>query len=292
MNRIPYIVMLFVLFLLNPGRALAIAPSMGPHALPAQEEETLTTASDSLRDEESLFVIAEQRGPDREEPVKERSGEQNDLTEESAEEAPRIADPLRPWNSAMYHFNDKFYFWVLKPVTQVYKYVAPEPLRIMCSNFFDNLRAPGRFVNNLLQMKTKAAGNEFVRFAFNSTAGLGGLTDAAKELLHIQKSPADFGQTLGRYGIGQGFYLVWPILGPSSPRDTIGMAGDYFLYPLSYLSFTDISFGYSTGIYGLETVNKTSFQVGDYEAFKEAAIDPYVSLRNAYFQNRKKEVGK
>ena len=294
MTRMPYLIMLFALFLLNPSRAFAIAPSMEPHALPAQEEEgTLPTASDSWRNEESLFVIAEQRGSDREEPVKERSGEQNDLTEESAaEEAPQIADPLRPWNKAMYHFNDKFYFWVLKPVTQVFKYVAPEPLRIMCYNFFDNLRAPGRFVNNLLQWKTKAAGNEFVRFAFNSTAGLGGLADAAKELLHIQKSPADFGQTLGRYGIGQGFYLVWPILGPSSPRDTIGMAGDYFLYPLSYLSFTDISFGYSTGIYGLETVNKTSFQIGNYEAFKEAAIDPYVSLRNAYFQNRKKEVGK
>ena len=294
MNRMPYLIMLFALFLLNPSRAFAIAPSMEPNALPAQEEEgTLPTASDSWRNEESLFVIAEQRGSDREEPVKERSGEQNDLTEESAaEEAPQIADPLRPWNKAMYHFNDKFYFWVLKPVTQVYKYVAPEPLRIMCYNFFDNLRAPGRFVNNLLQLKTKAAGNEFVRFAFNSTAGLGGLADAAKELLHIQKSPADFGQTLGRYGIGQGFYLVWPILGPSSPRDTIGMAGDYFLYPLSYLSFTDISFGYSTGIYGFETVIKTSFHIGDYEAFKEAAIDPYVSLRNAYFQNRKKEVGK
>lgn len=291
MNRMPYLIMLFALFLLNPSRAFAIAPSMEPHALPAQEEEgTLPTAPDSLWNEESLFVIAEQRGPDREEPVKERSGEQNDLTEESvAEEAPQIADPLRPWNNAMYHFNDKFYFWVLKPVTQVYKYVAPEPLRIMCNNFFDNLRTPGRFVNNLLQMKTKAAGNEFVRFAFNSTAGLGGLADAAKELLHIQKSPADFGQTLGRYGIGQGFYLVWPIVGPSSPRDTVGMVGDYFLYPLSY---TDISFVYSAGIYGLETVNKTSFRIGDYEALKEAAIDPYVSLRNAYFQNRKKEVGK
>jgi len=291
MNRIPYIIMLFVLFLLNPGWAFAIAPPMEPHALLAQKEEgTLPTASDSLRSEESLFVIAEQRGPDREGPVKERSGEQNDLTEESVtEEAPRIADPLRPWNKAMYHFNDKFYFWVLKPVTQVYKYVAPEPLRIMCSNFFDNLRAPGRFVNNLLQWKTKAAGNEFVRFAFNSTAGLGGLADAAKELLYIQKSPADFGQTLGRYGIGQGFYLVWPILGPSSPRDTVGMVGDYFLYPLSYI---DIPFVYSAGIYGLETVNKTSFRIGDYEALKEAAIDPYVSLRNAYFQNRKKEVGK
>jgi phospholipid-binding lipoprotein MlaA len=163
---------------------------------------------------------------------------------------------------------------------------------MILNNFFDNLRAPGRFVNNLLQLKMKAAGNEFVRFVFNSTAGLGGLADAAKDLLHIQKSPADFGQTLGFYGIGHGFYLVWPILGPSSPRDTVGYVGDRILYPLSFLSFTEISFVASSAIFVIETVNETSFRIGDYEAFKGAAIDPYVSLRDAYFQNRKKAMEK
>lgn len=328
MNRILPVILLLTLFLLNPAWTFAISPSTETHASPIQEEEMTfliaeqipftpqetsqepvsissvnpaqtpdilppVTDTTFIRNEEPSSVVAEQKGSDQEELAQEKSDEQNDLTvEEGEEEIRQIADPFLPWNKAMYHFNDKFYFWALKPVTQAYKLIVPEPFRIMFNNFFDNLRAPGRFVNNLLQLKTKAAGNEFVRFAFNSTAGLGGLADAAKELLHIQKSPADFGQTLGRYGIGQGFYLVWPILGPSSPRDTIGMAGDYFLYPLIYLSFTDISFGYSTGIYGFETVNKTSFHIGDYEAFKEAAIDPYVSLRDGYVQNRKEAVGK
>ena len=94
---------------------------------------------------------------------------------EEKEEVQKISDPLRPWNKAMFHFNDKFYFWLLKPVTQVYTYVAPEPMRILFNNFFDNLKAPARFVNNLLQWKMKEAGNEFVRFVFNSTAGLGAL---------------------------------------------------------------------------------------------------------------------
>jgi phospholipid-binding lipoprotein MlaA len=162
----------------------------------------------------------------------------------------------------------------------------------MFNNFFDNLRSPGRFVNNLLQLKMKAAGNEFIRFVFNSTAGVGGLLDAAKNGLGIQKSPADFGQTFGRYGIGHGFYIVWPILGPSSLRDTFGFIGDRALYPLSYIGFTNIPFEAAAGIAIFETVNKTSFQIGDYETFKKAAIDPYTSMRDSYVQNRKETVGK
>lgn len=296
MNRILPVILLLTLFLLNPSRAFATPPSMEPHGLPTHEKEgTLATDPDSIQNEESLFVIAEQKGQDRGEPVKERSGEQNDLTEESAEEeeeTPRIADPLRPWNNAMYHFNDKFYFWALKPVTQAYKLIVPEPFRIMFNNFFDNLRAPGRFVNKLLQLKMKEAGNELIRFAFNSIAGIGGLADASKDALGIQKTPVDFGQTLGHYRVGHGFYLVWPILGPSSLRDTIGFIGDQALYPLSYISFTNIPSEVVAGIAGFETVNRTSFHIGDYEAFKEAAIDPYVSLRDAYVQNRKEAVGK
>ncbi len=163
---------------------------------------------------------------------------------------------------------------------------------MMFNNFFDNLRAPARFVNNLLQLRMKNAGNEFVRFVFNSTAGLGGLADAARELLHIQRTSPDFGQTLGLYGIGSGFYLVLPVLGPSSLRDGVGLAVDRFMYPLSYISFTHIPFEAAAGTAAFEMVNYTSFHIGDYEAFKEAAIDSYVSMRNAYAQNRKKVLEK
>ncbi len=96
----------------------------------------------------------------------------------------------------------------------------------------------------------------------------------------------DFGQTLGSYGVGQGFYIVWPFLGPSSPRDTVGMIGDYFSYPISYLDPWYVW----TAVRGYQAINDTSLQIGDYEAIKEAAIDPYLSVRNAYIQYRQKKV--
>ena len=295
MNRILPVILLLVSLLLNPAfsageppRELSASPTqeeMSPAILQARE------GTDSIQNQESPDTVVVQKGSGQEKSAPERSEKESDLTAgEKEEESLRIPDPFRSWNKAMYHFNDKLYFWVLKPVTVVYTYAAPEPVRILFNNFFDNLKAPARFVNHLLQGKTKAAGNEFVRFVFNSTAGLGGLADAAKELLHIQKSPADFGQTLGVSGVTHGFYLVLPLFGPSSLRDGIGLAVDSFMYPITYLSFTNISFEASAGIFAFETVNGTSFHLGDYEAFKEAAIDPYVSMRSAYVQNRRKAV--
>jgi phospholipid-binding lipoprotein MlaA len=278
---------LLLLLWLNPLWAIGNPSSPDFDPSPVHKEERASIADlDLIQNQEPLPVVAQQKGAENKE------AEQGGLNaEEKEEEAQKISDPLRPFNKAMYQFNDKLYFWLLKPVTRVYSYVAPEPCRMLFSNFFDNLKAPARFVNNLFQLRMKDAGNEFVRFVFNSTAGLGGLADASRELLHIQKTSADFGQTLGRYGIGHGFYLVLPVLGASSLRDGIGLAVDGAMYPITYLSFT-IPFEASAGIYAFETVNYTSFHIGDYEAFKEAAIDPYVSMRDAYFQNRKKTVGK
>ena len=190
----------------------------------------------------------------------------------------------------MYHFNDRLYFWVLKPVTQVYSHIIPEDFRIIFGNVYDNLWAPSRMLNNLLQLRFKAAGNELIRFLVNSVAGMAGVGDVARDALGIKKQEADFGQTLGHYGIGHGFYLVLPVFGPSSLRDGVGLAGDRFMYPLTYVSSSDLTFEESTGIYAHEKVNDTSFKIGDYESFKESAIDPYVSMRDAFVQHRKKKV--
>lgn len=216
--------------------------------------------------------------------------ESNNTTDEFEEEGPRIADPLVPLNKVMFHFNDKLYFWALKPVTQVYSHIIPEDFRIIFSNAYDNLKAPARVLNSLLQFRFKAAGNELIRFLFNSFAGVGGLGDVAKDALGIKKQEADFGQTLGHYGIGHGFYIVLPVLGPSSLRDTIGFAGDRMMYPLTYIDGNDLTFGEAAGIAAHEKVNDTSFKIGDYESFKESAIDPYVSMRDAFVQHRKKKV--
>lgn len=217
------------------------------------------------------------------------SDEYGDVTEEAvaSAEGPTIADPIEPWNRAMYHFNDKFYFWLLKPVGQGYKYVIPETFRIIFSNFYENIMMPVRFVNNLLQGKPDYAGRELVRFVINSTVGVAGFRDCAKDCFGITGRKADLGQTLGKYGIGSGFYIVWPVVGPSSPRDTFGLVGDHFLKPVTYLSSNLLDPG-TIALNVHEKVNDFSFHIGDYEILKEASIDPYIAIRDAYVQYRKK----
>ncbi|MGO9136048.1 MAG: VacJ family lipoprotein [Syntrophales bacterium] len=214
-----------------------------------------------------------------------------DYTEESKEEqAPAIADPIEPFNRAMFEFNDKVYFWLLKPVAQGYKVVVPEEARVSVKNFFSNLGFPIRFVSCLLQADVNCAATEVGRFAVNIVWGIGGLMDpASSKNLNLQKQDVDLGQTLGIWGVGQGFYIVWPLLGPSSARDSIDIAGEYFLYPPSYMG--EIAPWYVWPIVrSYEEVNRTSLRIGDYEALKEAAIDPYLAIRDAYVQYRWKKV--
>jgi phospholipid-binding lipoprotein MlaA len=203
------------------------------------------------------------------------------------EERIEIADPIEPFNRAMYLFNDKLYFWALKPVAQGYKVVVPEPARISVKNLFFNLGFPARFLSCLLQADFSGAANEFGRFGINTIWGIGGLLDpSSSKELDLQKQETDLGQTLGVYGVGHGFYIIWPIFGPSSPRDSVNIAGDYFLYPVWYI----YPWYASTAVSTFEMVNSTSLRIGDYESLKEAAIDPYVAMRDAYIQYRLKKV--
>lgn len=217
-----------------------------------------------------------------------KAGVQTDNNEESETEGEvKIADPLEPFNRAMFQFNDRLYFWVLKPVALQYSKIVPEKGRVSVSNFFNNVKFPIRFVSNLLQANFKGAISELGRFTINTTWGIGGLLDpASKKGLEIKPSDTDLGLTLGTYGVGQGFYIVWPLLGPSSARDTTNLVGDYFLDPLSYLD----SVYASIGIRVYNTINQTSLRIGDYESLKEAAIDPYISLRSGYIQYREQKI--
>jgi len=194
-------------------------------------------------------------------------------------EPEELSDILEPVNRAFFHFNDKLYFWVLKPAARGYKAVLPEPVRVGVRNFFYNLAFPIRFVNCLLQGKGEGAANELGMFMVNTVFGIAGFLDVIPD--DIKSHKEDLGQTFGSYGIGPGFYIVWPFFGPSTIRDSIGMAGDSFLNPLNYLDFW-----YNAGARAVDTVNDTSLRIGEYEALKRAAIDPYVALRNAYHQNR------
>lgn len=212
-------------------------------------------------------------------------GDMNQETgnEPANEEPLQIADPLESFNRAMFVFNDKLYFWVLKPVARGYNAVAPEPVRIGVRNFFSNVRFPIRFVNCLLQADLKGAAVETGRFGINTTVGILGFMDPASgRKINLQKQETDLGLTLGTYGMGQGFFIEWPFIGPSSARDTLGTAGDYFLDPVSYVQ----PLAASIGIRSYEMINATSLKIGDYESLKEASIDPYLSVRDAYLQYR------
>jgi phospholipid-binding lipoprotein MlaA len=255
----------------------AAGPARSPEAGVAEEQQIVEkSADDALPNKPAA----------REEP----SDEYGNVTEEQvvSGEGPHVADPLEPWNRAIYHFNDKVYFWALKPVATGYKYVLPEGIRGLFSNFYKNIRAPIRILNNFLQGRPGYAGIELAKLLINSTIGVGGLRDCATECFNIKGRDADFGQTLGKYGIGHGFYFVWPFLGPSSARDSVGWGGDWALKPTTYLGGSEWINPVNIGIYAHEAVNTTSFHIGDYETLKGAAIDPYVAMRDAYIQYRAK----
>jgi phospholipid-binding lipoprotein MlaA len=202
--------------------------------------------------------------------------------EETAEEV-TIADPIEPWNRLMFRFNDRLYFWVMKPVARGYNAVVPEPVRLSVRNFFRNVAMPIRFVNSLLQGKFKGAGTELARFCLNTTVGLAGFFDVAKSRFKLDPQNEDLGQTLGFYGMGGLMYIVWPFLGPSTVRDSIGLAGDGFLYPVNYISPIEAAIG----VNAYERINTTSLELGTYESVIKAALEPYIAVRDAYVQYRK-----
>jgi len=213
--------------------------------------------------------------------------EELDFLQEEGEEVVTIADPLEPLNRAVFHFNDKLYFWFLKPAARGYNYVFPEQFRICVRNFFVNLLFPVRFVNSILQGSFNGAAVELSRFVVNSTLGLGGLFDPSSRGLKLPMQDEDLGQTFGVYGLGHGIFLTVPVLGPYTARSLVGWVGDGFLDPVTW--YVDPLL-LSWGVKGYKKFNEVSLTLGDYEALKEAAIDPYVAIRNAYVQYRNTKV--
>lgn len=194
-----------------------------------------------------------------------------------------IADPLEPVNRVIFGVNDKLYFYVLKPTARAYR-VLPQGMRVSVANFFSNLGAPIRMVNALFQFKLLDAGGELLRFGVNTTVGVGGLFDPARRYLGLREKDEDFGQTLGNYGAGPGFYLVLPVLGPSSARDGIGrlVDGNYF----DPVVLVPDEAGEVVGLKALDTVTYLSLDKDTYEIVKRESLDPYTFIKNGYAQNR------
>ena len=219
---------------------------------------------------------------------------------ESAEK--EIFDPLSGYNTVMTQFNDGFYVYVLDPVARGYEWVMPDLAQSGVKNFFHNLLFPIRFVNNALQLKPINAGEELFRFIINSTVGIFGLWDPAKEWFDLEAHEEDFGQTLGYYGVGGGFHIVLPFLGPSNLRDMFSLYPDMQMDPVYYVENRPYNLPKKEGEYLgmsrqavqqtnlliLKTVNQESLRIGQYENLKKDAIELYPFLRDVYEQNRAK----
>lgn len=209
----------------------------------------------------------------------------DDFDDPFAEEEIDIYDPIEPFNRGMFWFNDKLYVYLLKPIAKGYR-IIPEPARVSVGNFFSNLGTPVRFVNSLLQFKFGDASTELGRFGVNTTVGLLGLFDPAESWFELDKKDEDFGQTLGVYGAGPGFYLVLPIFGPSSARDGIGRVGDHFVDPISSPWYFKLRTWEQVALKSFDKVNAVSLDKDTYEGIKKEQLDPYLFVRDAYLQYR------
>jgi phospholipid-binding lipoprotein MlaA len=203
-----------------------------------------------------------------------------------------ISDPIQPVNRGTFWFNHQVYHYVFHPLNKVYKTVLPPPVRTGISNVFDNVNYPVRFVNDLLQWQPRRAGLETEKFVVNTTAGVGGIFKVSKKIPSLANVPkTDTTATLAKWRIPEGPYIVWPILGPKSARDTVGFVGDVALNPVTWLTFgagAGISGGAAVAVQAPSTTSTTSDKLDNYETVTDHAVDRYEAVRSAYSQNRKK----
>ncbi len=191
-------------------------------------------------------------------------------------------DPLEPVNRAIYHFNDGLDKAVLKPVAEAYREVLPQFVRTGVSNFFSNINDVLIALNNLLQGKLPDAVSDAGRIVINTTAGLLGVLDVATEI-GLEKHDEDFGQTLGRWGFGDGPYLVLPLFGPSNMRDGLALIVDTRLDPITYVDPSRDR----NQLWLARLINRRAELLDTSRILETAALDPYEFLRDAYLQRRR-----
>ena len=198
-------------------------------------------------------------------------------------------DPIEPFNRAMFAFNKQMDGMFLRPAAVVYKSVLPKPVQNGVHNFLSNLRGPVVLANDVLQWEMDRAGNTAGRFVINTTVGILGIWDAAA-YMGIEGHSEDFGQTFGTWGIGEGFYIVLPFLGPSNPRDTVGLVTEYFADPVNmWIRNGD----YPEMILVRALVTGVDFRARNLQTIDElerTSLDYYVAVRSLYRQRRIDEI--
>jgi phospholipid-binding lipoprotein MlaA len=190
-------------------------------------------------------------------------------------------DPWEGFNRAIFAFNEKVDIYFLRPVAVGWDFILPDLVQTGIRNVFSNIRFPIIFVNDLLQAKPIEASKDLGRFVLNSTVGIGGILDPAKDV-GLEGNDEDFGQTLGYWGVPPGPYLVLPFLGPSSPRDTIGLAADSATMPYPYF----VAWYVSAAITATNGVNRRARYIEEIDENRKTALDFYSFQRNAHVSYR------
>lgn len=194
-------------------------------------------------------------------------------------------DPLEPFNRGMFSFNESVDKAVLKPVAQGYRAVTPQPVRAGVSNFFNNLQDLWSGLNGVLQLRPVVAADNFMRFGVNTVFGLGGLLNVAEEL-GIERHPEDFGKTLGRWGVPSGPYLVFPLFGPTTLRDSTTIVLENKYDPVSQIDHVRTR-NAATVLRAVDT-RTNLLRLGN--LLDEAALDKYSFTRDAFLQKRRAEI--
>lgn len=197
-------------------------------------------------------------------------------------------DPYEPANRHIFAFDEGLDHHVMRPVAVFYNSAVPEFARDGIHNFLTNLNSPVVFGNDVLQGETDRAGQTLLRAFVNSTIGVAGLVDVAAKLGHPGHDE-DFGQTLAVWGAGEGYYLVLPLVGPSTPRDVVGIVGDQALDPFTYITFNNSTLWYMIRG-GLTVLDLRARNVGNLDQIERTSVDLYATTRSLYRQHRAAEI--
>ena len=210
----------------------------------------------------------------------------------TAPEAIKNSDPFEPMNRAIYSFDEKVDQYALLPIAGLYLNNVPKPIRTGIHNVLSNAEEPVTIINDVLQLKLLDAGRMTARLVLNTTIGIGGVVDVAKKH-DLADRPADFGQTLDRYGVSEGPFLVLPVIGPDPPRDLVGDAADLFIDPMTWIPagwpLLD-RVGLTTGVHVWDPYLTHARDMVLRGELEKGSVDPYATMRSTYRQIRADQI--
>ncbi len=216
----------------------------------------------------------------------------DDWDDDFQDETIEVRDPYEAFNRKMFAFNQKTYDYIFEPIANGYDFLIPKKVQHKFSNLFSNARMPIRFFSSLFQGKFKGASTVMGRFVINSSVGIGGFFDPAASQFNLEFQNEDFGQMLGHHGMDAGPYYVFPLIGPTTRRDSIGFILDTAFNPLTWLGIYEVRPKEAVyGAHALSNINHYSYELRDkYNSIIDGALDPYIAIQHAFIQVREKKI--